>query len=816
MVQGSWAAWLPEWESPAALSDAQVLALCGSPAPVDDPTMSELLDRGLLLRESVANAAEATELDFPHSPAPLPPTWRLNRHLALRPGPGGFRAFSARRRCYVRLPPPVVVAWTNSTSPGPGSSHARASDEELERALEELGFALPDDELAVPQIRNNEAIAFARHAASGVSRALAERIPSDDLSGRIPVYFVGCIDRSQDMGYGYVNLSLGMLMASIRAYRDGRLNDRYYVVPHILLKPSEALRAARTYGPGVVFFSNYIWAHQRNLETAKRLQRLDRRFLTVFGGPQAPSYPDAAEDMLRQHPYVDILARGEGEETAADLLDRLQWSSDGTPDTSTLFAVRGITLRDPSDSGIMRTPDRPPIAQLSDLPSPYLDGTFDDVPREILYGATLETNRGCPYGCTFCDWGSATRQKIRKFDLERVRAELDWMGRSGVSVIFCADANFGIFERDVEIAEMIADVARRHPSLRQITTNYAKNATDRLAEIIRIFSRAGLASEGVLSIQTRDVSTLHTIRRGNIATERYDELVEVFRSEKLPLSTDLMIGLPGATPESFKSDLQHYFESGVQAKAFLTRVLVNSPMADPAYLSQHDIQIDERGFIRSCTSFNEQDRAYMLELFALHSLAVGYGLFKYVLRYIQWDLGLVAMDVLDALLREMAEETSRFPLLRWTLGFLESQRRSPGGWQPVMEEFVSFLRHRYGIQTDSAFETVLQVQLAVLADPDKDVEGRIALPHDFVRYYRDGPDRAPLREYGPGTLTIDDPHGLCRIDPTRHYRYDTRSVSLELASELSDADRPVFFLEQDDTVTVGSWPKREPLGRRAS
>ena len=549
MVQGSWAAWIPEWESPVLLSDPQILALCGSTEPVDDATMSQLLDQGLLLAECASHVAPQTDLELSsESPAPLPPTLRLNRHLALRPGPGGFCAFSSRRQCYVRLAPHVVLAWTDSPS-----NRANDFDPELERALEELGFAVPNDGAAIPPVRKNEAAAFARYAASGVSRALAARTPSEDPGGRIPVYFVGCIDRSQDMGFGYVNLALGMLMASVRAHRSGELNDRYYVVPHVLLTPSEALGAARTYGPGVAFFSNYIWAHERNLRTAKRLKQVDRRFLTVFGGPQAPSYPHAAEELLTRHRAVDVLARGEGEETAADLLERLEWAPDGTPETSTLRNVRGLVFREPDGSRVLRTQDRPPIAQLSNLPSPYLDGTFDDVPREILYGATLETNRGCPYGCTFCDWGSATRQKIRTFDLERVRAELEWMGRSGVSVIFCADANFGIFERDVEIAEMIADVARRHPSLRQITTNYAKNSTDRLAEIIRIFARAGLASEGVISIQTRDASTLHAIRRGNIETKRYDDLVEVFRSERLPLSTDLMIGLPGATTASVPS-----------------------------------------------------------------------------------------------------------------------------------------------------------------------------------------------------------------------------------------------------------------------
>lgn len=815
MVEGAWAAWLPELESPIALGAEEIPALCGSTEPVEDTTMERLCGQGLLLGEQISRSPSAADIEFPEVVAEPPPRdVRLNRHLALRPCPGGFRAFSVRRDAYVRLPPSVVLSLAGVAS-GSETSDVAPSDVSLRDALLEFGFVVRTDRWAEPRVRKNEAVAFARYAAAGVSRALQTRRPEEDLAGRVPVYSAGCLDLSQDMGYGYVNLALGMLMASIRAYGGGRLNERYYVVPHVLLTPSETLAAAGAYGPGVVFFSNYIWAHQRNLRVAKRLKKRDERFVTVFGGPQAPSYPHAAEAMLDQNPFVDVLARGEGEETAADLLDRLKWIGH-TPDPSGLRDVAGIVYREPDRGGITRTPDRAPIADLSGLASPYLDGTFDHVPREILYGATLETNRGCPYGCTFCDWGSATRQKIRKFDLERIRAELDWMGRSGLSVVFCADANFGIFERDVEIAEMIADVARRHPSLRQVVTNYAKNATEHLAEIIRIFAGAGLASEGVISIQTRDVGTLKAIRRGNIKTERYDELVDVFRSERLPLSTDLMIGLPGSTPASLKDDLQHYFESGVQTKAYLTRVLANSPMADPVYLAEHEIEVDEKGFIRSCSSFSEQDRAYMLDLFALHSLSVGHGILKYLLCHMQWDRGIVAIDLLDALLHEMAEEPGRFPLLTWSLGFLESQRRSPGGWPPVLEEVGRFIEHRYGVERDSAFETMLRVQAAVLADPDKDAEQTLALSHDFVRYYRDGAERAPLSEYGPGTLTVRDPNGLCRMDPARHYRYDTHSVSWELSSELDDVDRPVFFLEQDEEVAAGTWPKRAPLGGRAS
>jgi radical SAM superfamily enzyme YgiQ (UPF0313 family) len=37
-----------------------------------------------------------------------------------------------------------------------------------------------------------------------------------------------------------------------------------------------------------------------------------------------------------------------------------------------------------------------------------------------------ETNRGCPFQCTFCDWGSATAAKVNQFELDRLLREVDW------------------------------------------------------------------------------------------------------------------------------------------------------------------------------------------------------------------------------------------------------------------------------------------------------------------------------------------------------------------------------------------------------
>ncbi len=96
----------------------------------------------------------------------------------------------------------------------------------------------------------------------------------------------------------------------------------------------------------------------------------------------------------------------------------------------------------------MQTAARDRIADLDSLPSPVLTGLFDGfIPAGgERAGLILETNRGCPYGCTFCDWGSATLSRIRQFDLDRVFAELDW----------CAEHHLGIGHRRRQLRHLRA------------------------------------------------------------------------------------------------------------------------------------------------------------------------------------------------------------------------------------------------------------------------------------------------------------------------------------------------------------------------
>jgi len=205
----------------------------------------------------------------------------------------------------------------------------------------------------------------------------------------------------------------------------------------------------------VVGFSTYVWNLQYNLHLAEALKLRNPNCLIIFGGPE-PAVSDPA--IFSKYPWIDAIIKNEGEITFTEILRNIE-NFDHVP---------GVLIN--QNGSVLDTGQAARVDDLSILSSPYLTGTFDqlliDNPK-VNWSATLETNRGCPYQCTFCDWGSLTLSKIKKFTIERVYAELEWMSRNRIDFVHVADANFGIFpERDRSIVERFIELQRQYGVLR--------------------------------------------------------------------------------------------------------------------------------------------------------------------------------------------------------------------------------------------------------------------------------------------------------------------------------------------------------------
>jgi radical SAM superfamily enzyme YgiQ (UPF0313 family) len=602
---------------------------------------------------------------------------------------------------------------------------------------------------------------------------------------KIPIYPV-----SEDVWWQtHTPLALAMLLAYAKVYKNGSVFDQYQLMPPLDMSAATIERISKAFGPGIWLFSNYVWTSERSLSISKLIKEIDPRNITVHGGPSTPKYPAACEKFLKINPHVDIAVRGEGEVTTAELLEGIagQWNN-GMRSLEKLENVAGVTLN--LGDQFIRTADRPRVDDLDTLPSPYLTGIFENFNNTYL-AAILETNRGCPYTCTFCDWGSMTAQKIKLFDLDRVFGEIEWVGKKEIPVIFFGDANFGILERDIEIAAHIAAVKEKYGFPKELVFGYAKNGVRRIAEIVKIFQNAAITCNAVISIQTRDEETLNIVKRSNIRNDRYDQLTQAFREENLPVAADLMIGLPGATLEKFKKDLQFFIDEDIPAKAYPTRVLPNSPMADPDYMQKYDIKVDAVGNILSTFSYTNEDLVRMEKLCVLYHWCELYGFLRYISRYLQWDHGILVSDLLEALANHL--EGNPAPVLseilnppRWSFTHLPSV---PARWDEFYQEITRFIALRFQIEIDPAFQTALTVNRAIMPDLQRDFPETISLDYDFVQYFHDhhfsSSSHAPLADYPPGMITISDPDNLVRRILDDYRQYDAHKIFWELDSGLN-------------------------------
>ena len=603
---------------------------------------------------------------------------------------------------------------------------------------------------------------FARQAAEQDEReARREQQTGESRPKVIPVWF--------DEG---IPAALGLIFAYAQAYEDGLL-DTFYNFRRDWVWDDDRL-AGFTEKPAIYLCSNYLWSHQKSIAVSEKVKALSPDSITIHGGPDTPKYPEDARAYFEQFPHVDIIIRGEGEASAAETLDKLRCViGQKNPDLSVLEGVAGISYR--HRGVIVRNPDRPRIEDLDTIPSPYLMGLFDAYIGAPRLHVTLETNRGCPYGCTFCDWGSATTSKIRKFDLERVFGELEWCSTAKVQSVSVADANFGVFERDVAIAERVGHLKRTTGFPEAFGGSYAKNSTKYLQKIIKVMAEADILTQGVLSLQTMDDNTLSVIKRSNIKVEKYDALANEMRNSKLQLSVELMMGLPGATLASFIEDLQQCIDRDIQARINHTTLLVNSPMNSPDYRAEHQIKTGteigpgKMPVLVSTKTYTRDDLNVMLDIRQLYILLDNFGVLRLCSRFVRQQTGMTEMAFYQALLNQAGSAEAKWPLLNTLVTWGQYMMMPIYSWRLLIDELRLFLIQELAVPNDSALDAILQAQHALLPAHGRVFPCFVELRHDVVSWHAQmlaakaaGHLRdwqlvvPPLSSFGPGRLEVDD------------------------------------------------------------
>ncbi|MDI1266027.1 MAG: cobalamin-dependent protein [bacterium] len=380
-------------------------------------------------------------------------------------------------------------------------------------------------------------------------------------------------------GQNYLPYSVALLQTYVQKNSADPARYRFLAPIYKRMRIADAVEMLKD--ADLVGFSTYVWNGRISLEIARRLKVLKPGISIVFGGPHVPDQPEA---FLRANPQIDLAVHNEGERTFLKLLEAF-------PDRTSWRVLAGVSLIE-ANGTFVRNPNIDRVRDLDEIPSPFLGGAFDEImaanPDESWIGL-WETNRGCPFRCTFCDWGSATAAKVTKFGEERLFHEVDWFAEKKIEYIFCCDANFGIQKRDVDIANYVADIKKQTGFPVALSVQNTKNATERAYETQKILSDAGLNKGVALSMQSVDMTTLEAIKRDNISLGTYMELQRRFTRDKVETYSDLILGLPGETYESFVKGVDLLMENGQHNRIQFNNlsILPNAEMGDPAYQAKY-------------------------------------------------------------------------------------------------------------------------------------------------------------------------------------------------------------------------------------
>ncbi len=458
-----------------------------------------------------------------------------------------------------------------------------------------------------------------------------------------------------------------------------------YQFPDIIFKREKLSDAfAKIKEPSVVSFSCSVWNMEYNKALAKKIKEIYPDVVIVFGGHSVSE--DAG--LLETEEYVDFLVFGEGERTFASLLNNLLCNDIANTDN--------IAYR---QNGTVVKTKRCYCTSLDDLPSPYLSGVLDKIVSEnkgVEFLSVLETTRGCPYSCAYCDWCAG--KKMRHFPIEKVRAEIKWLSENKIAYCFCADSNFGMFDRDIDIADYLISAKKKNGYPEVFRPCYEKNSDERVFKICSALNSVGMDKGATMAYQTLSEEALKNIGRKNLTMEHFSSLMKKYNEAGIPTYSELILGLPGETKESFCKGICKLFESGQHnsVSVYHCEMLPNSEMSKPEFIEKHKIEVIKVAFnhihsapktdeeveefsylVRSTATMSRNDWVYA-NLFSVcvqcfHSL----GILRFFAMYLHDEKGISYYDFYSALLEFILNSNGRLYAL-WD-GFREKYQNSLAG-----------------------------------------------------------------------------------------------------------------------------------------
>jgi len=341
-------------------------------------------------------------------------------------------------------------------------------------------------------------------------------------------------------------------------------------------------KAIRESPPDILGLSNYVWGKNVSYEMINMMSEIDPDVLNVWGGPNFPIDFPSQEKFMKKFPKVDIYVPVDGEIGFSNIVEHAL-KADSKKD------IKQKVLSKPIDGCVSRSTDGKlqytipviRIKKLDEIPSPYTTGILDKFFDGKL-APMMQTNRGCPFHCTFCADGKDEVDQVNNFSIERVKEELDYIvkhkHKDTHNMIF-SDLNFGMYPRDQEIAKYISDLQLKHGYPDFIYVSTGKNQKEKVINAIKTLKDS---MPLWMSVQSLDKGVLKNIRRDNISTDHMLALYPAIKAANLQTRAEVILGLPGETHENHMTTLRELIRARMDEIQVHTCMLLDgSEMGTP-------------------------------------------------------------------------------------------------------------------------------------------------------------------------------------------------------------------------------------------
>lgn len=455
----------------------------------------------------------------------------------------------------------------------------------------------------------------------------------------------------------YIPYAIGALAAF--AWNDSKIRAEYALSRLIYYRENilEAIESMED--PYLVGFSNYVWNYAYNKAFATELKRKHPSCIVVFGGHQIPDNTS----LLLECEYIDFLIHGDGEIPFRDLLLALCGKGDFSKVSNLSYRI---------DDGCVKN-ESVKINGVVNYPSPYIAGVFDPLISKqcVKFIALIETNRGCPYNCSFCDSIRGKKKELIIIPSKRVFEELEWIAENKIEYCLCIDSNFGICERDEQIVDYAINTNKNTGYPYIFNTAFAKEKDMSVFRMVKKLYAAGMLKESTLSFQSMSPEVQRNIHRKNMDIQSFSKVMKLYNEAGIYPYTELILGLPGETYESFKNGFDTLIEAGqvYYVEVFRCDMLINSPMAAPEYIQKYGIKTvsspsslhhnkpvshqEPSGYSQIVVSTNTMNKDMWVKsnLFAAYIQSLYYmGLLRFVSTYLYYEKNIRHSDFYEALI----------------------------------------------------------------------------------------------------------------------------------------------------------------------